>query len=284
MKKIFLFETSQLKKSKNNQYIFVDNIIDADFILLIHKIKSKQTGIKFINENNYEIISKAYNLAKTNNILLIIYCGGDKPPIILPNYDNVVVLNTSVIKSTKPSNEYVVGVPVEDKFSNFIYEPELTIGFVGQKCCGREKYLNYLENQIELKTNFILRDVYIHKLKSHHINEFDDNMNDNLFTFCYRGAGNFSVRFYETIMRGRIPIVVKTNNIFPYENFINYNKMGIFIEENELDNNNTLKDIILKYYNEKTKEEIIEIQKYNRDIYLKYFHGDVYWEQIFNNF
>lgn len=160
----------------------------------------------------------------------------------------------------------------------------MTIGFVGQKCCGREKYLNYLENQIEFKTNFILRDTYIHKLKSYHINEFDNNMNNNLFTFCYRGAGNFSVRFYETIMRGRIPIVVKTSSIFPYENLIDYNKLGIFIEENELGENNTLKDIILKYYNEKTKEELIEIQKYNRNIYLTYFHDDVYWEQILNYF
>lgn len=281
MKKIYLFETN-LKNSKNNKYCFVNDVNNADFILIIHKIKSKETGIKFVNENNYEIISHAYNLAKSSNKKLIIYCGGDRPPQILPNYDNVIVLNTSVIKSTKPFNEYVVGVTVEDKFSHFMLEPDLTIGFVGQKCCGREKYLNYLKNQEEFKTNFITRDAYIHKLHSHHINEFDNNMNENLFTFCYRGAGNFSVRFYETIMRGRIPIVVKTNSVFPYENLIDYDKVGIFVEENELNENNTLKDIILKYYNGKSKDELVEIQKYNRDIYLTYFNHDVFWEQILN--
>lgn len=283
MKKIFLFNT-ELNKSKNNEYIIVNNIDEADFILLIHKIKSKQTGIKFVNENNYKIISEAYELSKKFNKKLIIYCGGDRPPIILPNYNNVIVLNTSVIKSTKPSNERVVGVCVEDKFINFILEPDLTIGFVGQKGCGREKYLNYLENQTEFKTNFILRESYIHKLKSKYIEEFDDNINNNLFTFCYRGAGNFSVRFYETLMHGRIPIVIKTDNIFPYEDLIDYNKVGIFVEENELGENNTLKDIILKYYNEKTKEELIKIQKYNRNVYLTYFHCDIYWEQILNYF
>lgn len=92
-----------------------------------------------VNENNYEIMSEAYELAKSNNKKLIIYCGGDKPPIILSNYDNVIILNTSVIKSIKPQNEYVVGVYVEDKFSNFILEPELTIGFVGQKMLWKRK-------------------------------------------------------------------------------------------------------------------------------------------------
>ena len=81
-----------------------------------------------------------------------------------------------------------------------------------------------------------------------------------------------------------IPIVVKTNSIFPYEDLIDYNKMGVFVEECELNENNTLKDIILNYYNKKTKEELIEIQKYNRNIYLTYFHSDVFWEQIFNYF
>lgn len=283
MKKIFLYETTQLKKSINNKYAIVNDVNDADSIFFIHKIKSKLTGIKLINDNNYKIVSDAYNFAKNNEKKLILYCGGDRPPIILPNYNDVIVLNTSVIKSTKPSNEHVIGVPIEDKFSHFIYEPELTIGFVGQKLHGREKYLNYLKNQDEFKTNFILRDNFIHKLKSNHIKEFDDNMNNNLFTFCYRGAGNFSIRFYETIMRGRIPIVIKTDNIFPYENLIDYNKLGIFVEENELTENNTLKNIILEYYNSKTKNELIEIQKYNRNVYLTYFHEDIFWEKIFEN-
>ena len=293
MRKIFMFNNRIFPGLKTtNSYSVVNTIDEADTVLIIHKIRSKQTGIKFINEHNYQLISDAYSFAKSNNKQLIIYCGGDRPPVILPDYDNVMVLNQSVVKSNKPTNEYVIGVPVEDKFTDFILEPELTIGFVGQKCRGREKYLNYLENQPELKTNFVLRDSYIHKLKSSHINEFNNNMNNNLFTFCYRGAGNYSVRFYETIMRGRIPIVIKTDNVFPYEKLIEYDKMGIFIEESDLisqshsgehnKEDDCLKELILTYYNEKTKDELINIQKYNRHVYLTYFHGNSFWEQMLN--
>ena len=45
-------------------------------------------------------------------------------------------------------------------------------------------------------------------------------INGNLFTLCYRGRGNFSVRFYETLMRGRIPIQINSSSIFPYEDEI----------------------------------------------------------------
>ena len=279
--KIYLYN-SLLETSKNNIYEIVNNIDDCDYVFFSCRIKSKQTGIKYVDEN-HEIIKDVYKLVCNHNKKLIYFCGGDRPPIILPNKENVIVLNTSVNKSTKPFNEKVVGVVVEDKFSHFINEPKLNIGFVGQKCCGRDKYLKYLENIDNIETNFILRDKYIHKLKEYHIKEFENNMNNNLFTFCYRGAGNFSVRFYETLMRGRIPIVVKTDSIFPFENLINYENIGIFIEENELNDKNTLKDLILNYYNNKTKDELLNIQKNNREIYLKYFHKDNYFDNIFEN-
>ena len=187
-------------------------------------------------------------------------CGGDVPPVILPNVENVFVLNTSVSKSKKPNNEIVIGDTSDDKFKQYLVDPKLSIGFVGQKRNNREKYLNFLSNS-KIETNFILRDFYINKLKNKHIKDFDNNMNNNLFIFCYRGGGNFSRRFYQTLMMGRIPIVIKTDSIFPFEKWIDYNKIGLFIEEKELDENMNLDERIINYYNSKTKEELISIQK-----------------------
>ncbi len=38
---------------------------------------------------------------------------------------------------------------------------------------------------------------------------FDENMETSEFTFCPRGNGNFSIRFYESLYSGRIPIIIK---------------------------------------------------------------------------
>ena len=266
--------------SLSKKYKLVENVKECNFIFLTHKIKSKQDKIKYVDENNVEIVKNTLILAKKNNTKLIYLCGGDVPPVILPNIKNVLVLNTSVYKSTMPSNEMIIAPIVEDKFYNYLNDPILSIGFVGQTLHNRDKYLNYLSNS-NLKTNFICRDGYIHHLKEEHITEFDNNMNNNLFTVCYRGRGNYSVRFYETLMRGRIPIVIKTDNIFPFEKWIDYNKIGLFIEETDLNNNMNLEEQINNFYKSKTKEQLIEMQKYNRQIYLTYFKENVFFEKIF---
>lgn len=279
---IYLHDT-QFAPSKNNAFEITDNIEAADFIFIIFRIKSKSTKIKHVSEDTVPIINEALQLTHKYNKKLIYYCGGDRPPTILPNCANIIVLNTSVSRSTMPKNEMVVGVPVDDKFIGYIENPKLSIGFCGQKMNGRQKWLDYLADISEIETNFIIRDIYIHNLTPDNINDFETNMNNNLFVFCYRGGGNFSVRFYETLMRGRIPIVVKTNSVFPFEDVINYNNVGIFIEENEINENCTLKDLILNFYNSRNADELLSVQKYNRDIYLKYFHPDVFWGKIFES-
>jgi hypothetical protein len=40
--------------------------------------------------------------------------------------------------------------------------------------------------------------------------DFVHNMQAGHFTYCPRGAGNFSIRFYEALKAGRIPVVPST--------------------------------------------------------------------------
>jgi hypothetical protein len=218
----------------------------VDFIFLNHKIFSKQ-----------EKIQNAYELAKNENKRLVHLCTGDVHPPILPNDKQMIVLNTSILWT-----KHIIPPPnITDYFSHFLENPELSIGFVGQKNNGQEKICQYFSDS-GLKTNFIfcLQD--------------NDNMNGDLFTLCYRG------RFYETLMRGRIPIQINSSSIFPYEDEIDYSDVGIFIEEEDLETTN-LEKLVKDYYNSKSADELLQIQKNNRRIYEEYFHPDVYFSQIF---
>jgi hypothetical protein len=255
-----------------------------DFIFLNHKILSKQEKINLITLDNIHkipFLRNAYELAKNENKRLVHLCTGDVPPLILPNDKQIIVLNTSILWTPqKPINQYIIPPPdITDKHSHFLENPELSIGFVGQKNNGREKICKYFSDS-GLKTNFFLRDNYIFNLQDNQKKEFEDNMNGNLFTLCYRGRGNFSVRFYETLMRGRIPIQINSSSIFPYEDEINYSDVGIFIEEDDLETTN-IEKIVREYYNSKSADELLQNQKNNRRIYDEYFHPDVYFSQIF---
>jgi hypothetical protein len=46
---------------------------------------------------------------------------------------------------------------------------------------------------------------------------FLDNMRDSDYVFCCRGDGNFSYRIYETMSCGRIPLLLNTDCVLPYD-------------------------------------------------------------------
>ena len=206
---------------------------------------------------NHKINLNAYELSKNENKRIVHLCTGDVPPLILPNDKQIIVLNTSILWT----KHIIPPLDITDEYSYFLENPELSIGIVGQMNNEQEKICQYFSNS-GLKTNFIFF------LQDNH------NMNGNLFTLCYRD------RFYETLMRGRIPIQINSSSIFPYEDEIDYSEIGIFIEEEDLYTTN-IEKLVKDYYYSKSADELLQIQKNNRRIYEEYFHPDVYFSQIF---
>ena len=206
---------------------------------------------------NHKINLNAYELSKNENKRIVHLCTGDVPPLILPNDKQIIVLNTSILWT----KHIIPPLDITDEYSYFLENPELSIGIVGQMNNEQEKICQYFSNS-GLKTNFIFC------LQDNH------NMNGNLFTLCYRD------RFYETLMRGRIPIQINSSSIFPYEDEIDYSEIGIFIEEEDLYTTN-IEKLVKDYYYSKSADELLQIQKNNRRIYEEYFHPDVYFSQIF---
>jgi len=102
----------------------------------------------------------------------------------------------------------------------------------------RGKVLNILKNSSEVETNFIIRKDYragiIHDFSHHTVLEFYDNLRDSDYVLCARGSGNFSVRFYETLAMGRIPVYVNTEGGLPLDNQINWKDHVVWVEKNEI--------------------------------------------------
>ena len=262
-----------------------DDVKDCDFIFLMYCIHTRKSDIREVTENNVPCVKDARDLAIKHNKKLIYYSPNDRPPIILPNDPYTIVCKETVDLSHRVSNEYIIPVhEFDDVFDDcYLTQPDLSIGFVGHLLFGRKRHIDYLTN-CNVKTDFIIRDNYFHGMRRRNVqhmkNEYYSNIKNNLFTFCYRGAGNFSVRFYETLMMGRIPIVINTNCMFPYDDIIDYNKVGLFINESDLENNMNLEQRIQEYYRENINN-LLEIQKNNRELYVKYFSKDNLWNVFF---
>ena len=110
--------------------------------------------------------------------------------------------------------------------------------------------------------------------------EYFTNMENNLFVFCYRGAGNFSYRLYETFMMGRIPIFINTDCVLPYWDEIEKHNLGLIINEEDIISKKiNLIETIKNYYND-NKDSLTDIQKNNRYLWEKYWSAYGFIENL----
>lgn len=133
----------------------------------------------------------------------------------------------------------------------------------------RASYLSLLARDNRLETNFMLRNKYrggvtSKKDKKKSTEEFYENIFNNAYTFCSRGVGNFSVRFYETLAMGRIPILLNTDCKLPLENEIDWSKHCVIIEEKEVSN---MPDKIIEFHDNISSDYFKTIQSNNRKLW-----------------
>lgn len=133
----------------------------------------------------------------------------------------------------------------------------------------RATVLKYLEKAPSIKTNFIYRNHYRGGAQSEDERnattlEYYNNIAASDYILCVRGAGNFSVRFYETLMMGKIPIFVNTDCLLPFEEHINWKQHMVWVEWSERKN---IVDIVSKFHNNLTHEDFKNLQIANRKLW-----------------
>lgn len=137
----------------------------------------------------------------------------------------------------------------------------------------RHKYLNFLEKAANIDTNFIYRNKYRAGAKTQKdlettTLEFYQNMNVSPYTFCMRGMGNFSVRFYETLAMGRIPVLIDTDCKLPFPEMINWENHCLIIDKNDVEN---ISSKLFKFHQSFSTEKFKELQESNRLLWETYF-------------
>ncbi|RAJ16999.1 exostosin domain-containing protein [Olleya aquimaris] len=150
----------------------------------------------------------------------------------------------------------------------------------------RAKYLSQLAVNDQLNTQFILRHHYRAGSQSEltqkeSSKQFYDNMFNNAYTLCLRGVGNFSVRFYETLAVGRIPILINTDCRLPLSSKIDWSKHCLIIEEK---GKVPIAEQILKFHNSLTETAFENLQTSNRDLWLNTLRREPYFLEIYNQF
>lgn len=135
----------------------------------------------------------------------------------------------------------------------------------------RAQLLNRLIKNELIEDQFIFRKKYragvstaIEKEKT--TNEFYENISSSLYVLCVRGAGNFSVRFYETLMMGRIPVYVHTDGFLPLYEEIDWKKHVVWIDYKD---RNRIAEVIVDFHSKLNENSLKNLLESNRMLWEK---------------
>tara|TARA_Y100000004_G_C8893870_1_gene403267 strand:- start:22 stop:1032 length:1011 start_codon:yes stop_codon:yes gene_type:complete len=238
-------------------------------------------------------ISHAIKLEKK----IVYFIGTDNNGIVNIPEKYGLIFRTSGFLSESKSNVYGCPTVNIDIGRPKTYKTDLSISFTGSietsdggAYSGSGKYdgirRDVLNNLLEIapnKCDFNIKNGWGAQSKEDRI-QFFKNMGDNLYSLCVRGGGNYSFRFGESLMMGRIPILIDTDCILPFENEIPYDTNCVRVKPENFDR---IFDVIQEYHDAHTEDELIAIQKQNREIWEQYFiPKNTYREinSIINNF
>lgn len=147
--------------------------------------------------------------------------------------------------------------------------------------CTRAKLLDRLEKSELVNTRFIRFSKYRGGASTKEQREtgnrlFYHNMLDTQYTFCYRGAGNFSVRLFETLSCGRIPIIVRSDNNLPLPEIIDWNRFPMIWPEAH----SRIADEVARFHQGLSNKDFVALQQYARYVWENYLTYPTYMQTI----
>ena len=255
-----------------------DNLIDffnKKSIRVLHEILWAR-GVEQINS----VLRDIYNNDLQNNIttLILIFIVDDYVHHIT-SYTNQIIIRTSLYRSQILKNELVL--PYIWEYSSLPFEPlpktnMPIVGFCGLASTYRKTLIEKIKNNKNIQDNFIERQHFWggNPHGKQIVDEFNDNIQNSHFVICNRGAGNFSMRLYQTLAFGRIPLLLNTDIILPFEKYINYNELFII--------GNTEDEIIEKLLDCWENKDIVLMQKQCADIFREFFSTDKFSIYLYN--
>jgi len=183
-------------------------------------------------------------------------------------HDGALVFQTSLLRSSRRSNEYAQPAWSEDFVSAHLggrlpirrRGPRPVVGFCGlapsrrgllsrlrahpTHTSIRARALRLLSEHGGIETNFVERERFLGgaitrgrldlAAMKRVRDEYVQNMVESDYILCSRGAGNFSYRLYETLSCGRIPIFVDTDCVLPYDFAAPWREHLVWVDESQL--------------------------------------------------
>lgn len=141
----------------------------------------------------------------------------------------------------------------------------------------RREAIRILRASSKVVSNFIIRPTFSANVQTMSgapdqlRREFVENLLSSDYGLCIRGDANASMRLFETLALGRIPIILDTECIFPFLDEIEYKNFSLVIDFREI---HKLPELIAAFHENLSPERFKEMQHNAREAYITYFRVD----------
>ena len=124
-----------------------------------------------------------------------------------------------------------------------------------------------------VRTNFLIRDSYSGHRDTIRIDpvqgrrEYVDTIRSSDLALTIRGDGNYSLRFYEALSMGRVPLFLDTESVLPLEHIIDYAAFTVRVPLADL---SRMDQVAAEFWRGLTDEKFAEMQRRAREAFTEY--------------
>jgi len=108
--------------------------------------------------------------------------------------------------------------------------------------------------------------------------EFLLNMSETDYNLCIRGAGNYSYRFFETLAAGRVPCLIDTDCVLPFDSRIDWKKHIALVPEQNVDDAG---QFLMRFHNSMDQCSFAALQEANRALFETCFEPLAFYINMF---
>lgn len=147
----------------------------------------------------------------------------------------------------------------------------------------RERALKALGNTQGIENHFTARATYSGHVKTisgtvaDNRREFVETLAASDYALAVKGDANSSVRFYEALAMGRIPLFLDTACVLPLEHILNYRDFCVFIDWRDTDR---IGERLLDFHRSVSPERFREMQQVARAAYREHLRLDAFSKEL----
>lgn len=161
---------------------------------------------------------------------------------------------------------------------------------------ARVRALQALSKSSLVETNFLLRDFFAFANKGKSLQtvpsdrldfmqksrqEYQQNTLESDYILCASGYENYSLRFYETLSCGRIPIFIDTDCILPYDFAIDWKKYCVWVDESEI---HLVAEKVADFHARLSGQEFVDLQHECRRIWQEWISPEGFFANFYQHF